>query len=116
VSESPLFVKTYDFLLYLFPLTAKFPRSLRASLTSRLEIGALAFHETLVRAALRKGQTATHLEEADVTLSLLRLQLRLARDLRVLPTGSYAHASKLLDEIGRLLGTWKKQSVRGQAQ
>ena len=114
MSESPLFVKTYDFLLYLFPLTGKFPRSRRQSLTLRIERGALALHEHLVRAALSKDETAAHLREADAVLALLRFRLRLAKDLHAMATGSYAHATKLLDEIGRLLGAWKK-SVRGRA-
>jgi len=42
-AQSPLFVKTYDFLLWLIPLTLKFPKAQRFLLAERLGKMALDF-------------------------------------------------------------------------
>lgn len=46
--------------------------------------------------------------QADVTLTKLRLYLRLCHDLDLLSRGQYEHVSRSVDEIGRLLGGWRK--------
>jgi len=43
-------------------------------------------------------------------LTTLRLYLRLAYQWRWLDSGQYEHVSKMVEEIGRLLGGWLKQS------
>jgi hypothetical protein len=46
------------------------------------------------------------LERANLTLEVLRFQMRLAMDLQCLKVQSYGFASKAIDEIGRLVGGW----------
>jgi hypothetical protein len=48
------------------------------------------------------------LEQANITLEILRFQVRLAKDLQCLKTNSYAFAAKAIDEISRLVGGWLK--------
>ncbi len=52
------------------------------------------------------------LRQADVTLVKLRLYLRLCHDLDLLGRGQYQHVAKMVDEIGRLLGGWRKTKAR----
>ena len=42
-------------------------------------------------------------------LDRLRYTVRLCRELELLTQKQYRHASGLLAEVGRLLGTWLKQ-------
>ena len=57
--QTPVFVKTYDFLLWLLPHTAKFPKTMRHTVTNRLESAALDLQGALSRAVLgyRPSQT-----------------------------------------------------------
>jgi len=48
---------------------------------------------------------------ADVDLAKLRFYLRLCEDLRLLSLGQYEHVSRMVVEIGRLLGGWRKKLV-----
>lgn len=107
MKESPIFSRTYDLLLWLIPATVKFPRQQRFVLAEALQRTALGFQERLIEAALG-GQPAASLGEADVELAKLRLYLRLSHDLELFAEGSYAHVARMVDEIGRLLGAWKK--------
>ena len=50
--------------------------------------------------------SASVLEDANLTLEILRFQMRLAKDLQCLKVESYAFAAKAIDEIGRLIGGW----------
>lgn len=116
---SPIFVKTYDFLQWLLPLTTKFPKSQRFLLAERLGVAALDFYELLQRAALGDqpgsdpAATMALLAEADLLLQRQRFYLRLSRDLMFINVGQYEHAAHYLDEIGRLLGGWMRRVKEG---
>ncbi|MFN5314108.1 MAG: hypothetical protein ACK5FF_06605 [Planctomyces sp.] len=48
--DTPLFVKTHDFVLWLLRHTQRFPKNLRHSYTNRVESLAFEFEELLVMA------------------------------------------------------------------
>ena len=111
--ESPLFVKTHDFLVWLFPTTAKFPKNLRQSLTLDLERSALLFRRCIGRALRAKAQRRRDaFEAADAELDMVRELLALVNDLTVLDDRRYAFAVESVAEIGRLLGGWQKGTGR----
>jgi hypothetical protein len=108
--ESPLFAKTYDLLAYLLAASAKFPRNQRVVLGRRVQELALGFIDLLLQA--RKSETVERgrlLSQADIELDRLRYTVRLCQELGLLSAGQYQHASGLLVETGRLLGTWLKR-------
>jgi hypothetical protein len=115
--ESPIFARTHDFILWLLPHTTNFPRSQRFVLTKRLQDAALDFQERIIEAALSQGgQQAERLQTADITLSKVRFYLRLVHELSWLKPGQYAHASRMVAEIGRLLGGWRNPKSRRSAK
>jgi hypothetical protein len=107
MKESPIFVRTYDMLRWLLPMTCKFPRQQRFVLAEALQRTAFRFQEQIIEAAHTSPPQAV-LQRADITLVQLRLYLRLCRDLELLSMGQYAHVARMVDEIGRLLGGWLK--------
>ena len=109
MEESPIFVKTYAFLLWLLPLTANFPKHQRLGLARRLEDSAYNFYDALLSAAKSKND-ARWLRAADTELSKARFYLRISKDLQTLSVSQYAHGAKLLVEIGKLLGGWLKHA------
>lgn len=109
MKQSPIFVRTYDFISWLIPRTMDFPRSQRFVLTKRLQDAVLDFQEHILEAGLSQaGKRAHALEEADVALAKVRFYLRLAHEMGWLQPGQYGHASQMVTEIGRLLGKWRK--------
>lgn len=108
MSESPIFVRTYDLLLWLIPAVERFPRSQRPVLGRAVQEAALALQEHLT-AASKSVAPPAKLEQADVALALLRTRLRLCYDLRLLSLGQYEHAARMVAEVGRLLGGWRRQ-------
>lgn len=110
-AEMPIFSKTQDFLAWLVPLTNHFPKLHRHTVTRRLLDAALNFQESLLDAnSVRGRQRLDRLSNADGHLSKVRLYLRLAHQWKWINPGQYEHASRLIAELGRLLGGWKNKT------
>lgn len=108
-TEMVIFTRTYDFISWLIPFTQNFPRSQRFVVTGRLQNASLNFQELLIEANAKRGtERKEKLEEADVELLKIRLYLRLCNKWDWIKSGQYQHASKMVAEMGRLLGGWKK--------
>lgn len=106
-----IFPRTYDLLSWLLPRSERFPAAHRFVVTKRLQDAALDFQETIFLANAHSGrQRLAHLVDADAHLNKLRLYLRLVHQWEWLTAGQYEHVSKLVAEIGRLLGGWIKQT------
>jgi len=74
MNESPLFVRTYEMLLWLIPQVQKFPRAYRFSLAEHIQRLALDFQDSLVSAGKSQGEARRQwLQRADVQLAQLRL-------------------------------------------
>ena len=103
--ELTIITKTYDLILWSCNHTSRFPRNHRFVLGERIERNLYTLLETLIRAKYNKSRQRL-LEESNLTLEILRFQMRLAKDLQCLKVDSYGFASKSIDEIGRLVGGW----------
>lgn len=111
MNQSPIFARMHDLVLWLMERTQSFPRSQRFVLTKRLQDTMLDVQEKLVEAALTAGrERQACLAAADVELGKLRFYLRLSHELGWLSTGQYGHASRMVAEVGRLLGGWIKSA------
>lgn len=109
--ELVIFTQSYDLLTWLLPRCERFPKSQRFVVTLRLQGAALDFLEALFDANASNGtKRLDQLRDADAHLSKLRLYLRLARHWEWLSSGQYEHVSRLVAELGRLLGGWLRQT------
>lgn len=106
--ELPIFVKWTEFIEWLFPHTEKFPRRARFTLALRIENYALDIIEDLVEARYTKEKLEI-LKRINLRLEKLRILLRLSHGFRYLSTQSYEYATKILNEIGRMIGGWIRQ-------
>ena len=107
-----IFTRTYDLIAWLLPRTQRFPKAQRFIITKRLQDAVLDFQESLFWANSHTGrQRLTFLQAADVHLDKLRLYLRLVHRWQWLSSGQYEHVSRMVDEIGRLLGGWIRQTT-----
>ena len=114
MNKSPIFSRTYDFVLWILPCVSGFPRTHRFGLGERVSRKVLDFQEMIIAAGLAYGANRiTLLKQADVCLAQLRHLLRLCSDLKLMSIGQYEHVAKMLVEIGRLLGGWIKKMNTG---
>ena len=102
--ELPVIRKTYDLALWACRHVGRFPRQHRFVLGKRLERRLYDLLETLLQARYTKDRQAL-LRQANLTLEVLRFQVRLAHDLRCLRTNSYGFACRAPPEIGAMVGS-----------
>ena len=114
MQQSPIFAKTYDLLLWLIPLTLKFPKSQRFLLAERLSGMALDFYDRILEAVIEPESQGERLRAADRLLTKIRLYVRLSYDLQCISQGQWEQTARRVDEIGRLIGGWQRKREKDQ--
>ncbi len=103
--------RSFDLLAWLLPKGERFPRVYRHTVTQRLLGSAMDVQEGLFEAQARRGARRLEaLQGVDAALNRLRLYLRLAHAWRWLSDGQYEHVSRMVAEVGRLLGGWLRRA------
>jgi hypothetical protein len=106
-------IKIFDLLDWLLPKAERFPRVYRLTVTQRMMDAALDTQEALIAAHRYRGQTRKRqLDRADIALDHLRIYLRLAHRWQWLSNAQYEHVSRMVADIGRLLGGWIRQTAK----
>ena len=113
-ATGPAVEAMYRLILWLVPTVDKFPRRQKFLLGDRIQATALDVLEHLVEATYTRGRSRL-LARANLGVEKLRFLFRLATDLRYLDLRRYEHAARNLDEVGRLIGGWRKADDATQA-
>jgi hypothetical protein len=109
--DSPIFARCDEVVLWVLRATVRYPRSYRAALGKATQEAALLLQRELIAAARRREKRQA-LQAADEALHELRILLRQGHTLRLISLGQYEHIIRRLDEVGRLLGGWRKSLAR----
>ena len=108
-----LYQKIYDFLLYLYPVIAKFPKYEKFTLQTQIKNCVIEMERCVIRANKSTTTKKKHLYETDVLIEELKMLIRLAHDLRYIAPKQYGVICGKIAEIGKLLGGLIK-SVQGK--
>ena len=103
----PALEAMYQLVRWLIPTVERFPRRQKFLLGDRIRSTALAGLERLVEATFTRSRSRLP-DRVNVDLDKLRLLLRLAKELGHLDTRRYEHAARRIDEVGRLVGGWRR--------
>ena len=107
----PIIDLAYRLTLELNQAVVKLPRHQRPGLGRRMEEAAFDLLAALVKARYLKADAkAAALSQGSQSLDTLRLQVRMAHDLEHLPTPRYEELSRMMGEVGRMLGGWQKSA------
>ncbi len=105
--DTPIFRKTYDLYRTLYGYRLTVPKQDRYTLWQKCESLLLEILEgTLLASQTSKGEKLPILLTASVRLNLLRVFIRLMKDVRAMDNKKYMAIEARLDEIGRMLGGW----------
>ena len=86
-----------------------FPKAKRYTLGQKLDNLTLEILESVIAAGISfQEKKLFHLEKAIVSLGLLKILIRLAKDTRCLDNKKYLQLEQSIQEIGRMLGGWKR--------
>ena len=103
--ELPLFVHWEKTLRDILSRTEKFPKRIRFTLSSRIDLLAIEILEKIVEARYAKDKS-TALLQASLSLEKLRVLVRITHEDRHLDFKGYEYISRNINEAGRMLGGW----------
>ena len=105
----PVFTLWEEFVIWMLHHTDKFPKSKRFSFSLRIENLILDILQDIVRASYSKPyQKIQYLESINLNLTVLRIFLRVAMKEKYLTYNSYEFATEKIEEVGKMIGGWKK--------
>ena len=102
----PVYKDTYQLIMLIYEVTRQFPREYKYSLGQDMKRDAMELVRSIYRAN-RSLEKKRFLEEYLEQFELLKLEIRIAHDLRVLGLKNYADFSVLMDNIGKQVTGWK---------
>jgi len=109
VLDIPIFHKIYDLYKLLHSYQIRIPKSERYTLWQKCENTALALLEALIETSHQKGENrAQFLYTLSNKLDLLKVLIRLAKDIRIIDDSQYLEIQVVIQEIGRMIGGWIK--------
>ncbi|MCC5811221.1 MAG: diversity-generating retroelement protein Avd [Ectothiorhodospiraceae bacterium] len=111
MQELKIAQKVEEMIQYGYVAVRHFPKSERHVLSQELRLSMWRLLRLVIICSKRYHKKTT-LQELDAELELLRREIRLAKDLGVLPFKQYEVWARHLDEVGRMVGGWLKK-VRG---
>ena len=107
--DIPIFQKVYELYKLLYQYVASFPKKDRYTLGQRVENSLLDFMESVILASqLSKTDKLPVLQKASIKLDVLKVFIRLCKDLKILDNKKYLMLESQIQEIGRMLGGWIK--------
>jgi len=98
----------YDFIRWVIPQIAKFPRNQRYTLGDRTENKLFEILELLIEAQYSKEKIGP-LKKANLEVEQARYLFRLSFDLRLINVRAYTLCAQHLSSIGAQVGGWLKQ-------
>ena len=107
--DLPVYRDCYELLIKVYNMTNKFSREHKFSLGQDMKRDALTMFRSLYRAN-RSTDKAKELEIFLDDFELLKMEIRLCTDLRLLPLSKLAEISLLIDSISRQITAWRKKS------
>ena len=107
--DIPIFKKSYELYKTFYVYRATISKQDRYTIWQRGENLIIDILEGILLASqLPKEPKAPVLERTSAKLNLLRIFLRLAKDVKALDQKKYLVLEEMVDEIGRMLGGWLK--------
>jgi four helix bundle protein len=103
----PIYKAAYDFILYAFQLIRHFHKDFKYTLGEQIKREGIELISNIYRANIRKDR-AELLERARENVEVLRLFLRLSKDLQQISVAQVALVNELLENVSRQLTGWHK--------
>ncbi|BAS67091.1 four helix bundle protein [Bathymodiolus septemdierum thioautotrophic gill symbiont] len=112
-SELSVYKIGYDFLLEIYNRTKKFPREYKFSLGEKMKQASLDLLIDVYKAnKSRKETRIIHIENARQSVEVLRLFLRISKDLQLLSTKGFASLNIMIQDLSKQLTAWQKYMTR----
>lgn len=104
----PVYKSSYDMLLQIFELVKKFEREYKFTLGESIKSECISLITMIYKANSSIGKRKSYLQEARESLEVLRLYLRLSKDLKILTLEKFTKIQIPLESMSKQLAAWQK--------
>ena len=105
--DIPIFKKAYDLYKLFHEYRKVVPKQDRFTIFERCEHLILDLIENILQASgEQKQEKVPTLQRASLKLNMLRVFIRLMKDVKAIDAKKYVALESVVDEIGRMLGGW----------
>lgn len=112
--DIPIFKKAYDLYKLFHDYRKLVPKQDRFTIFERCEQLILDVLEAILQASSeQKSAKAPTLERCSLKLNMLRVFVRLMKDVKAIDAKKYVAMEGVIDEIGRMLGGWIRSTKTG---
>jgi hypothetical protein len=108
--DLPVYRDTYKLILKIFECTKDFSKEYKYTLGQDMKRDALQLVRSIYRAN-KAQQKAVHLEAFMDDFELLKLEIRLCVDMKILPIKKQAELSLLMESIGKQITGWRNANA-----
>ena len=109
--ELTVITKAYDLMREMTRRVAKLPRDYKFVLGDRILSNVYELFDMLIEAKFTRDKLPL-LDRANLRLERMRFQVRLAHDEKLIGPNQYEVAARLIDEVGRLVGGWRRAVIQ----
>lgn len=110
--DIPIFKKAYDAYKMFYVFRATVPKQDKYTLWAKSECLLIEILEGILSASYRqKFEKTPILERTSLKLNVLRVLVRLMKDIKAIDNKKYSLLEECIDEIGRMLGGWLRSTV-----
>jgi len=107
--ELPVYKASYDLLVEIFQFTKNFKKEFKYTVGESLKKETLELITLIYRANSRKDKFAV-LQEARERIEVIRLFIRLLKDLRQISLKKFVFINKRVENVSKQLTGWQKKS------
>ena len=108
--ELPVYKDTYQLVLKIFECTKDFSKEYKYTIGQDMKRDALQLLRSIYRANKAKNKKE-HLDAFLDDFELLKVEIRLCVDLKVMPIKRQAALSELMERIGKQITGWSKSQL-----
>lgn len=110
--DIPIFKKSYDLYKLFYTFRTTVPKQDKYTIWQRSETLIIEILEGILSASYKqKFEKTPVLEKTSLKLNILRVLIRLMKDIKSLDNKKYSLLEDAVDEIGRMLGGWLKSTI-----
>lgn len=108
-SDIPIIKKLFDIYKVFYQYLSLFPKKDKHMIGTKCEAYLLETLELVIMASsVPREEKLANIQQANVKFDALKLFIRMAHELKILDLKKYVYLQDMIQEIGRMLGGWKK--------
>lgn len=108
-SHLPIFIKTYEFIKSVYRIVGQFRKEYKYSLGAELhKIIWEVLDEIIKTNSLADNEKREGIEKISLLFDLFKIRFRLAYEIGLMTDKKFGIAQKEMEEIGKMIGGWKK--------